>query len=175
MASAASSEAGSTFIPIEPARVLDTRVECPDGDALQLFADQIGLSFNMVGSEDNCNLKPDSVPAGATAVVLNVTVVRPTGAGYVSVRPWTSNAEDYVPPTVSHLNFESNDVAPNAVTVGLPLEGEWAGVIDVYYGSRCQCPLEELPVLSPHTTDLVIDVMGYYVGGAPAVSATAND
>ena len=167
VATAAPSDPGSTFVPIEPARVLDTRVECSDGDSRQLFADQIGLSFNMVGSEDNCNLQPDTVPVGATAVVLNVTVVRPTDAGFVSVRPWTGNAEDYAPPTVSHLNFESNDVEPNAVTVGLPVDGEWAGTIELYYESRCQCPLEELPVLSPHITDILIDVMGYYVGSAP--------
>jgi hypothetical protein len=169
VATAAPSEPGSTFVPIEPTRVMDTRAECPDGQFLQLFADQVGLSFNMVGSANGCNLQPDTVPVGATAVVLNVTAVRPTGAGYVSIRPWTSNAEDYVPPTVSHLNFEAGEVAPNSVTVGLPVDGEWAGVIDVYYGSRCQCPLEELPVLSPHNIDILIDVMGYYVGSAPMV------
>jgi hypothetical protein len=170
-ATAAPAEPGSTFVPVEPARVLDTRVECPDGDVRQVFADQIGLSFNMVGAEDNCNLQPDTVPAGATAVVLNVTAVRPTGAGYVSVRPWTGDAADYVPPTVSHLNFESGDVAPNAVTVGLPLDGEWAGVIELYYGTRCQCALELLPVPRLHSTDILIDVMGYYVGSPPVVVA----
>ena len=164
---AAQSAPGSTFVPIEPARVLDTRLECPDGDVRQLFADQIGLSFNVVGAEDNCNRRPDAVPVGATAVVLNVTAVRPTGAGYVSIRPWTSNAEDYVPPTVSHLNFEAGEVSPNSVTVGLPVDGEWAGVIDVYYGSRCECPLEELPIPTPHSTGIVIDVMGYFVDGVP--------
>ena len=167
VATAAPSEPGSTFVPIEPARVLDTRVECSDGDVRQLFADQIGLSFNMVGSADTCNLQPDTVPVGATAVVLNVTVVRPTGAGFVSVRPWTSDAGAYVPPTVSHLNFEAHEVAPNAVTVALPVDGEWAGVIELYYRSRCQCPLEELPLPGPHITDIVVDVMGYYVGSAP--------
>jgi hypothetical protein len=169
VATAAPSEPGSTFVSIEPARVLDTRVECPDGDVRQLFADQRGLSFTMVGSADGCNLAPGTVPVGATAVVLNVTVVRPTGAGYVSVRPVKPFEDEYVPPTVSHLNFQAGEIAPNAVIVGLPVDGESAGSIELYYGSSCECPLEELPLPSPHQTDILIDVMGYYVGSAPAV------
>lgn len=169
VANAAQSGPGSTFVPIEPARVLDTRVQpCSDGSfGSGLFADQLGFTFNVVGSADPCNLEPDAVPAGATAVVLNVTVVRPTGAGFVSVRPWKSY--DFVLPTISQLNFEAGEVAPNAVTVALPVDGEQAGAIELYYGSRCQCPKEELPLPSPHYTEILIDVMGYYVGSAPMV------
>lgn len=167
VATAAPSEPGSTFVPIEPARVLDTRVQpCPDGAfSSGLFADQLGYTFNVVGSADGCNLEPDAVPVGATAVVLNVTVVRPTGAGFVSVRPWKSG--ELVVPTISQLNFEAGEVAPNSVTVGLPVDGEQPGAIELYYGSRCQCPKELLPLPGPHYTNILIDVMGYYVGSPP--------
>ena len=147
VANAAQSGPGSTFVPIEPARVLDTRnfdsfdpVDCWTGGP---YADQPGITFKVVGSTDVCNLAPNAVPEGATALVLNVTVVRPTGAGFVSVRP--ARSDDFVEPSISQLNFEAGEVAPNAVTVGLPVDGDQAGAIELYYGSRCQCPLEVLP------------------------------
>jgi alpha-tubulin suppressor-like RCC1 family protein len=54
------------------------------------------------------------VPATATAVVLNVTGVTPTGATYVTVFP-AGGAR----PNVSSINLRAGETRPNAVTVAL--------------------------------------------------------
>jgi hypothetical protein len=52
------------------------------------------------------------VPAGATAVVMNVTVVQPSGDGYVTVYPCGQAV-----PNASNLNYTSGQIVPNLVTV----------------------------------------------------------
>ena len=87
------------------------------------------------------------VPAGATAVLLNVTAVSPTGAGYLSIRPGDATGV----PATAGLNFDPGDVVANAITVAVPTTGANAGKIDLYYGT---------PVTGA-TMDVVIDVVGY--------------
>ena len=89
------------------------------------------------------------MPAGATGVVLNVTVVGPTAAGFVAIRPGNQGGAT----GTSNLNFDAGAIVPNAVTVQLPTSGANAGKVDVLYhgampGSR---------------TELLIDVVGYLV------------
>ena len=69
------------------------------------------------------------VPDGATGVILNVTVVGPTAAGFVSIRP----ADAPGVPTTSSLNFNAGDVIPNSVTVQMPTSGGDAGKIEITY------------------------------------------
>ena len=52
------------------------------------------------------------VPANATAAVLNVTVVGPSGGGYLTAYPCSSPL-----PNASNVNFVPGDVRPNLVTV----------------------------------------------------------
>ena len=52
------------------------------------------------------------VPAGATTVVLNVTVTEPQGAGFVTVFPCGINA-----PLASNLNYTAGQTVANAVVV----------------------------------------------------------
>jgi hypothetical protein len=70
-----------------------------------------------------------TVPAGATGVLLNVTVVAPQQQGFVSVRPGDATGA----PSTSSLNFEAGASCPNAVQVGLPTTGRNAGKIDITY------------------------------------------
>jgi hypothetical protein len=49
---------------------------------------------------------------------VNITVVSPTAAGYLSV--WPTGAEQ---PTVSNLNWRAGEVVPNMAIVGLGPDG----------------------------------------------------
>ena len=77
--------------------------------------------------------------AGATAVVLNVTATNPTGAGYLTVVPRGAST------ATSSVNFDAGHTVANMVTVGLS-----GGSFDV--------------VNAIGTTDVVVDVFGYYTG-----------
>ncbi len=57
------------------------------------------------------------VPAGA-ALTLNVTAVSPSGDGYFGVFPCGSDV-----PGISSLNYTTNSVVPNYVTVGIGCTG----------------------------------------------------
>jgi hypothetical protein len=83
-------------------------------------------------------------------VLLNVTVVKPTSGGFLSVRPGDAAGS----PTTSSLNFAAGAVVPNAVQVGLPTAGANSGQIDVTFSAR--------GTAGP-TTDILIDVVGYLI------------
>jgi hypothetical protein len=59
-----------------------------------------------------------SIPAGVTAVVLNVTVTSAEADGYVTVWPCGSNR-----PATSNLNFVRGQTVPNLAIVGLGAGG----------------------------------------------------
>ncbi len=82
------------------------------------------------------------VPGGAIAVAVNVTAVNPTGEGYLSLYPAGGSV-----PTVSNVNFKPGDTVPNLAIVQLG-----AGGITV--------------LNSTGNTDVVLDVMGYFMPGA---------
>ncbi len=92
-------EAG-LFTALVPARVLDTRATAPVGpDATYVFT--------IAGN--------GGVPlAGASAVVMNVTVTDPTTDGFLTVFP----SGGPTPPS-SNLNFVGGQTVPNLVMVGL--------------------------------------------------------
>jgi hypothetical protein len=78
------------------------------------------------------------VPVGAVAAVLNVTATNTTQTGYLTVFP------SGTPPTASNLNWPAGATVANLVVSDLSSSG--AVTIYNYAG----------------TTDVVIDVMGYY-------------
>ncbi len=86
-------------------------------------------------------------------MLLNVTAVGSTAEGFISIRPGDATGA----PETSNLNFSVNETAPNSVQVALPTTGANAGQIDITY--------DALGVAGP-TTDVLIDVMGYFVAGA---------
>jgi hypothetical protein len=89
------------------------------------------------------------VPAGATAVVLNVTAVQPTNFGHIRVYPDTNGLGTTTPPIMSNLNFIPGRDIPNMVIVQLPADRK----IDFY------------TVLGGNgRTDLVVNIIGY-IGG----------
>ena len=60
-----------------------------------------------------------TMPADASAVVLNVTAVQPTGKTNVRVYPAPAASEDQSPPVVSNLNVYGGRDQPNLVTVAV--------------------------------------------------------
>ncbi|WP_329497480.1 hypothetical protein [Kitasatospora herbaricolor] len=93
----------SRFVPVAPARFLDTR----DGTGAQ--RQRVGpggvLALQVAGVK--------GIPAtGVTAVVMNVTAVNPSQDGHVDVYP-----DGQPVPNVSNLNFAAGQIVPNLVTV----------------------------------------------------------
>ena len=99
----------SYFVPLTPARLLDTRSGI-GGNIFPLAEDTLTeLPVTGVGG----------VPYGdVTAVVLNVTVTNATGDGYVTA--WPSGEAR---PLVSNINFVPGQTVPNLVTVKVGANG----------------------------------------------------
>ncbi|MFC9306211.1 hypothetical protein ACFTWH_03190, partial [Streptomyces sp. NPDC057011] len=125
--------AGSDFTPYTPTRILDTR-------------EGIGAAKGTVGPYGTTRLKiggNGGIPAGVTAVALNVTVTNTSGDGFVTVYP-----EGRERPATSNLNFKAGQSVPNMVIVPVGKNG----YVDLYnhYSS----------------VDLVADVTGYFTRGS---------
>jgi spore germination protein YaaH len=107
---------GATFFPVTPTRIVDTRHAAGLKTAL---ANKTVATFGVVGFA--------GVPAGATAVTGNVTVVGPASAGYVVVAPTIDPATT---PLTSTINFPAGDTRANNVVVRLSggkLQAEYVG------------------------------------------------
>jgi hypothetical protein len=83
-----------------------------------------------------------AIPSGATAAVLNVTVVNPAAAGFLTAYPQGSAA-----PNASNLNFGAGQTTTNRVIVPLSSSGK-------------------ISVVSSAQTDALVDVSGYYSAAA---------
>ncbi len=134
---AADGLATTAYTAVSPTRVLDSRIGL--GVPARLGT---GASFVLTIA----GRAP--VPAGATAVVLNVTVANAGGPGFVTAWP-----ADKVQPTTSVINYEvPGQTIANLVTV--PMDG--AGRVAFFTQTE---------------TDLIADVQGYYT---PAVASRAG-
>jgi lysophospholipase L1-like esterase len=129
--------AASDFIGLAPARLLETRPG-------ELTVDGVAQGDGRIPAGSVVELPitgRGGVPVGASAVSLNVTVVNPSGPGFVTVYPC-----DVARPLASNLNFTSAGVVvPNAVLT--PLSDD---------GKVCLYTLTE--------TDLIVDVNGSFPG-----------
>jgi hypothetical protein len=146
-----SSNGGATLQPGEgllnptmPVRVLDTRKTSALGA-------RVARSFKVTGMGGSAG-----VPAsGAGAVVLNVHVLRPTTAGYLTVYPGGQSR-----PSTWNLNFRTGETRANRVIVPVGTNG----TVNVYN--------------SAGSSHVIVDVNGWYtgpnstVGGARLVGIT---
>ena len=143
------SSSASSFVPVSPVRVLDTRSDL----GLVAVTDGVAGTLKVTGSIPTATsagvVNAVVVPAGATAVVLNVTAVNPTAGGYVSLRPGDATGA----PTVSTLNVTAGGTFPNGATITVPTTGPHAGEIQVWY---------EAEYTTVGSTELLIDIAGYY-------------
>jgi hypothetical protein len=134
-------------VTIEPARLLDTRTGLglagPFGHAaprdVQIrgpvdVATATGVATRTV------------VPPDALGVLVNVTVVRPSDRGFLSLRPGGAVGA----PTTSTVNFEAGAVAPNSAVVDLGSDGS----LQVWLSLDGEAG----------TADVLVDVVGYTIG-----------
>jgi hypothetical protein len=85
------------------------------------------------------------VPSDAVAVLVNVTVILPSSAGFLSLRP----AGAVGVPSTSTVNFQPGTVEPNAATVDLA-----GGKVQVFVKTAA----------SGGSAHVLVDVVGYTVG-----------
>ncbi|MEP7202135.1 MAG: hypothetical protein ABI894_05970 [Ilumatobacteraceae bacterium] len=123
----------SAYFPVAPNRILDTRVG-------QGFPQRVtaGATFT---------LALPGVPAGSSAVVLNLTIDAPAAPGFVTVYPTGTGR-----PLASSINVDLPG-QPIANLVTVPISA--SGTVDIF---------------SVMATDLVADVEGYYRPTAIATS-----
>lgn len=144
----------SVFVAISPTRILDTRINAGlAGPLINATPRMLAVTGTVPVVQPGDNITTGApVPAGATAIVANVTAVFPTTAGFIAVRPGTATGT----PATSNINFTTGGViAPNSVTVELPTTGASSGKIQLWFTGT-----------APNaTTHLLVDVVGYYRQG----------
>lgn len=127
--------ANGTYTTVTPTRILDSR------GAVGLsgkFVAGTGRPLQVTGAA--------GVPSGAIAITGNLTIVNQQAAGYLSVTP---DVPVGTPPS-SSLNFPVGDVRANGLTAALNGSGQLAITYTAPAGK---------------TTDVVLDVTGYYTTG----------
>ena len=132
---------GAGFTPTTPTRIADTRSGSDQGVRTVTKTKVGGDTTLKVKFTDIAGLTPSS---GVGAVSLNVTATGTTAdefGGYVTVYPCGAI------PNASNLNFVSGQIVPNAVIAPVSASGE------VCFYAR-------------GTTDLIVDLNGYFLTGA---------
>jgi hypothetical protein len=127
----------SNYVPLTPFRILDTRstscIQCSGG----ALGASVTRTVPITAYTDPTSHQ--SVPADATAVVINVTAVSGTSSSLLAVYP-TGTGQ----PTASNLNFTKGTVVPNLVTVTLGQGGD----VNVYNAAG--------------TVNVLADIEGYF-------------
>ncbi|NUS15079.1 MAG: hypothetical protein HOY69_27405 [Streptomyces sp.] len=122
---------GADFTAVRPARLLDTRHAIGVATTTPLPSGH-SLALRVTGGAGG-------VPAGARAVLVNVTVTATTGAGVLTA--WAGGSPR---PATSNLNWTAaQQTVPNLVLVPVGVDG----TVDLYVNS---------------TTHVVADLFGYY-------------
>jgi PKD repeat protein len=130
-----------SFYTVTPCRLLDTRQSSPLGSGSKLTFAVAGISAFICG-----------IPANASALSVNITVVNPTGAGFLSVFPG-----NYPIPVVSTINFSAGQTRTNNAI--LPISSDTSGTLSAQ-------PL----VTGNGNVQLVVDVNGYFMVPPAAVA-----
>ncbi|HEX2131193.1 MAG TPA: hypothetical protein VHH15_06495 [Actinophytocola sp.] len=172
-------QTGSSFTPVAPVRVLDTRNGIGTNGSRTPVGPRRAITLDLSAR----------VPAGATAVVLNVAGTGATAETFVTVYP-AGTAR----PNASNLNLVAGDTRPNLATVALGpnravhlynhlgsvhLIADLAGYYAPGAGSK-YTPLsptrvldtrwaDDIPALGPRGTQ-VVDLSGHVPRSATAVT-----
>jgi hypothetical protein len=130
-----------TFVPIRPARLLDTRPGegTVDGSFSATGVLQAGrtLSIDVIGRA--------GIPVDAVAAVLNVTAIDPADRGYLTIHRC-----DAPRPVASNLNYRPGTTTGNMVLADIDRD-------------------DAVCVFTRATTHLVVDATGYVPAGGTAV------
>jgi hypothetical protein len=127
--------AGNAFTGTTLARVLDTRIG-------------LGAPQAKLGAGQTMTLTVPGLPAGTTAVALNVTVTGPNAASFLTVYP-----SDQDRPTASNLNYVPGQSIPNMVLARLGP----GNTVKIYNAAG--------------TVDVIADVLGYFAQVSDTSSA----
>jgi hypothetical protein len=145
VASYAATSTPSTFTPITPCRVMDTRSGAPVGPRNTPLTAGVDYSISVTGTNGRCT----GIPVNATGVALNVTAVNGTAASFLTVWPTGTTR-----PIASSLNWSANQApTPNAVNAALPASGQ------VSFWTETG------------TVDLIADITGYYTEAREKVTS----
>jgi hypothetical protein len=128
---------GAAYVGLTPQRLLDTRPGGPTVDAAFSGGGPLGSAATStlpIGGRGE-------VPDDASAVILNVTVTNPTVSSYLSLWP-----AGMTRPTAANLNYVPGQTVSNMAIVRLGA----GGAVDMFNLTG--------------TTDVVIDVLGYFPG-----------
>ena len=138
---------GSSYVPVTATRICDTRSGNPSG--LSSPDNQCNGSHLSSGGTINVTAAGTGfpAPAGATAVVADVTDVAPTAGGHL-----TAYEQGSTRPAISSLNAASGAIVTKEVTIELNTSN---GEFTVYN--------------SAGTTDIVVDIEGYFMGSSNSV------
>jgi hypothetical protein len=118
----ASGGTASTFTPITPCRLLDTRADGPALGATPPRSTPLGAHETLTVPARGDFGKCVGLSASATGATLNVTVVDGTAGSYLTVWP-----ADKVQPLASSLNWTAGQAAtPNQVTTALDAAGQFS-------------------------------------------------
>ena len=127
----------TTYVPISPCRLMDTRPGSANiGPRSTPLTAGETYTASARGTNGMCN-----IPDGAVAVAMNVTVVNPTSASFLTVFP-----SDAAQPLASSLNWVAGQApTPNAVTTPLSVA---AGKVSLFNNAG--------------SVDVIADVVGYF-------------
>ncbi len=138
-ATAAPGDTDSTYVPVQPCRLLDMRpgTEPAAGKKTPLGAGVANVFTQQVtGNVGSCV----GIPSGAVAVAMNVTIANPTAQSFLTVYP-----ADQALPNASNLNWVAGgSPTPNKVDVRLSADGK----INLFNETG--------------TVNVIADVVGYY-------------
>lgn len=129
---------GAVFVPVAPSRVVDTRTA--SGGAGPIQPGEAGMRTLSVAATQPGGAAV--VPPGAVAIACNITVPNPAFAGHVRVMP----ADAASLTRTSAVNFRAGESIANGVTVRVSAA-------------------RQIKVYAPVPTDVVVDVVGYFVPG----------
>ncbi|MFB8397115.1 PKD domain-containing protein [Streptomyces yangpuensis] len=124
---------GADFTPHAPTRLLDTRNGTGTGEPPAKVPGQGSARVKVAGNA--------AIPAGVTAVALNVTVTETVDSGHITAWPGAG----YDRPVTSNLNYTAGHSVPNLVIVPV---GE-DGYVELFNGGWS-------------AVDLIADVTGYF-------------
>ena len=129
------------YTMITPCRILDTRVNDRPLAAGEVRAFGFTNVFATGQGGSNC-----SIPAGASALSLNITVVDPGAAGYLTVYPNDGLSR----PLASSLNYKAGDIVGNEIIARQMVD-------DV-----APFTTPSFRIYSYAATHVVVDVSGYF-------------
>ena len=128
--------ASGVITNVAPSRLLDSRA-----GQLTIDGKFAGIGQRTAGSSTELQLTGRAgVPSHANTVLLNVTAVNPSAAGFLTVYPCGTTR-----PNASNVNYAAGDIQSNLVVAPIDSQGRTC----IYTHAR---------------TDIVADIQGYVIG-----------